>query len=161
MAGRRFGISIAGACLLAACTGANADRMPSAAVETAPSNSIVTRHSEADSRFIEPAPAEPAPPIVQLVGMSAGDVTRLLGLPKMLRREPPAQVWQYASSRCVMFVFLYEGQPASGMTKSASTDRDWRVHYIEALSRVDGKPMPMPDCLNGLIDRRPLALGEG
>ena len=187
MVRRRFGISLAVACLLAACSAANGERTPSAALEAPHADPVQARSGEAqpqssealaptdssgaeiDRSFAELVPPAIAPaqrPATQLVGMSAGEITRLLGLPKMLRREPPAEVWQYASARCVVFVFLYEGKPAqvaakADAAKPVSAARDWRVQYVETRSRADSRPVPAPDCLNGLIDRRPLALGEG
>ena len=137
-----------------------------AANASAGANSAAAKATHDVDESAPPEIVAPHNPSDQLVGMSAGEITRLLGLPRSLRRDPPAEVWQYASASCIMFVFLYEGQPAdaaekSKATKQISAARDWRVHYIETRSRIDSKPVPMPDCLNGLIDRRPLALGEG
>jgi len=136
------------ACLLTACsagpayqTGIAADAAPAAGREAATS-----------------LPSRPA--AEQLVGMSAEQITRLLGRPHRSRSEAPAQVWQYAAANCVMFVFLYEGGPAPSGRRAASA-HDWRVQYIEALSLNDAKPVPTAECLSGLIGRRPAALGEG
>ena len=145
---RRGGIVLA--CLLSACSATSPDGGPSAAIDPGGGGDLAAASN----------PSSPA--AEQLVGMSAEEITRLLGYPHHRRREAPAQVWQYASARCVIFVFLYEGEPApSGPAQRPSASRDWRVQYIEALSRSDSKPMPTAECLSGLIGRRPSALGEG
>jgi hypothetical protein len=43
-----------------------------------------------------------------LIGLRPGELERRLGSPALLRREPPAQVWQYRPGACVLDVFLYE-----------------------------------------------------
>jgi hypothetical protein len=152
----RVGIGLAVAGFLGACNAATVDRASGGALELVPSIPPAPMANDQAAAVSLPGAAAGETRGGQLVGLSAGEVTRLLGLPRSLRHEPPAEVWQYASASCVMFVFLYEGQPGRG-----SSARDWRVNYIETRSRADGKPVSLPDCLSGLIDRRPLALGEG
>ena len=69
-------------------------------------------------------PAEPEPDIdddpEQLIGLDPNGVSDLLGLPKLVRRESPAQVWQYLGETCVFDVVLYE-EPEGN-----------RVTYVEA-----------------------------
>jgi hypothetical protein len=43
-----------------------------------------------------------------LVGLSAGELSALIGAPRWSRRESPAQVWQYQGASCVLDVYLYE-----------------------------------------------------
>ena len=42
-----------------------------------------------------------------LIGLERADVAALLGPPKLLRRDPPAEMWQYLSDACVLHVFMY------------------------------------------------------
>ncbi|HYM29979.1 MAG TPA: hypothetical protein VEU47_01680 [Candidatus Cybelea sp.] len=103
-----------------------------------------------------------APP--QLAGLTASEVTQVLGVPGLQRHEPSAEVWQYQGSSCVLFVFLYQDPARDTAARQASTEphadrREWRVTYAEALARGDGHRVPAQECLNGLIDRRPLTLG--
>ena len=42
-----------------------------------------------------------------LIGLARADVAALLGPPKLLRRDPPAEMWQYRSDACVLHVFMY------------------------------------------------------
>ena len=53
-----------------------------------------------------PAPIDSA----SLVGRGASEVAELLGEPGLKRRDPPAELWQYRSARCVLDLFLYAGQ---------------------------------------------------
>ncbi len=97
--------------------------------------------------FAAPAPEPSAPGAVVpedgapksadpafLIGLEARAVHGLLGAPARVRREAPAQVWQYRGSGCVFDVFLYE---AGG---SAT------VRYIEART-PDAEAAPAPACL--------------
>lgn len=43
-----------------------------------------------------------------LIGSSAEATRGLLGDPAMVRREPPAEVWQYRSDTCVLDVYMYD-----------------------------------------------------
>lgn len=59
-----------------------------------------------------PASALPGPE--RLAGLTAPDVSALLGSPGFVRRDPPAEVWQYRTETCVLDLFLYAdgaGQP--------------------------------------------------
>ena len=49
--------------------------------------------------------ADPNP--ASLIGMERADVAALLGPPKLLRHDPPAEMWQYLSDACVLHVFMY------------------------------------------------------
>lgn len=43
-----------------------------------------------------------------LNGLSEADVIAILGPPARIRRDPPAQVWQYDRPTCFVDVFLYD-----------------------------------------------------
>lgn len=61
----------------------------------------------------EPAPVPqaaappPKPPPIELVGMAGDRVVDALGRPHHVWREPPAAVWQYRVTDCVVHVFFY------------------------------------------------------
>ena len=48
----------------------------------------------------------------QLLGQSTVQVEALLGEPRLVRRDGPAEIWQYRATNCILDVFLYEGGPA-------------------------------------------------
>lgn len=72
-----------------------------------------------------------------LMGMSGGEVGAMLGRPALLRREQPAEVWQYRASECVLFVFFFDAEDGQGA----------RVEHVEARQRGTAQPMPEADCL--------------
>ena len=43
----------------------------------------------------------------RLVSIDGNSVIKLMGLPEFERAEPPAKIWQYRTSACVVDVFLY------------------------------------------------------
>lgn len=43
----------------------------------------------------------------ELLGLKAGAIEAKLGTPALLRRDGPAQIWQYRGSGCIVDVFLY------------------------------------------------------
>ena len=87
-------------------------------------------------------PPEPEPDIdddpQQLIGLDPNAVHALLGAPALVRRESPAQVWQYQGESCVFDVMLYE-EPEGN-----------RVTYVEARDRGGNKGEARA-CLNQLL----------
>jgi len=98
-----------------------------------------------------PAPAPqvtlraPEPPINddprQLIGLDRSGVTALLGSPALIRREAPAEIWQYVTAECVFDVVLY----AAGQR--------YAVSYLEARDSAATVQEPRP-CLNKLLRAR-------
>lgn len=84
--------------------------------------------------------AEPADPD-EVMGLGRNAVQALLGKPGLVRREAPAEVWQYQSGGCVLDVFLYEASP------------DFQVVYLEART---GQAIntATATCLGAVLDRR-------
>ncbi|SMF38355.1 hypothetical protein SAMN06265365_102444 [Tistlia consotensis] len=74
----------------------------------------------------------------QLVGITDNKLLKTFGPPAQLRREPPAEVWQYRSPRCVVDFYLYQVKPV-GLS----------VVHLEARSPVSGS-LPVDSCLPGL-----------
>ncbi len=105
---------------------------PEAAPQTAPDRT--------ETAALPPAPRIDDDP-ARLMGLDAAGLAKLLGAPELLRREPPAEVWQYRGESCVFDVFLYEA--AGGQ----------RVTYLEARDatarRIDAR-----GCLNQLLRAR-------
>jgi hypothetical protein len=91
-----------------------------------------------------PAPGTLAPSALR--GMSAGALRRALGKPGFLRRDPPAEIWQYRVKICTLDLFLYEEKgrmtvahyavrTPGGGSVSDTTCLD------EVLARRDGTPI--------------------
>ena len=77
-----------------------------------------------------------------LIGLDRSGLSKLLGEPRLVRRETPAEIWQYVGTECVFDVFLYEEQGA------------YRVIHAEA--RDDEVPLKTEPrrCLNQLLRER-------
>ncbi len=95
-----------------------------------------------------PPPAQAALPDVEvdddperLIGLGPNGLNVLLGQPELIRREPPARIWQYRSGACVFDVVFYE--EADGE----------RVTYVEARDSLGNRTAPRP-CLNTLLRAR-------
>jgi len=100
---------------------------------------------------LEPQPAAKpvafAPTTASLIGANPVMLERWLGAPGLIRRDDPAQVWQYRDKSCVLDVYLYPDE--SGM----------RVAHAEARSKaVAGDPLA--PCLTALSSARHKAVGS-
>lgn len=84
--------------------------------------------------------AEPTDPD-EVMGLGRKAVQELLGKPGLVRREAPAEVWQYQSRGCVLDVFLYEASA------------DFEVVYLEARTG-QAITAATDSCLGAVIDQR-------
>ena len=118
---RAAGIAL-GVALLAGCATDEA-ALPQPLPQPLPLDLPIAEPSPADRTEVtaaaaSPTPAAPAPPpepaypeITSLEGRSAVDLEALLGSPQFLRRDAPAEYWQYRGDACVLDLILY---PAAG-----------------------------------------------
>ena len=90
------------------------------------------------------APAEPTldDDPKKLLGLDRSSLSTLLGRPKVVRRERPAEIWQYFGANCVFDVFLYEDGGA------------YRVVHSEARDAAAMRTEPRA-CLGQLLRTRP------
>ncbi|MBF0563014.1 MAG: hypothetical protein HQL37_13570 [Alphaproteobacteria bacterium] len=63
-----------------------------------------------------------------------------MGKPALLRKEPPAEIWQYRGQGCIADVFLYEEGAAL------------RVNLVE-VRPIGGTQVPAPTCLGSIAGR--------
>lgn len=78
-----------------------------------------------------------------LVGLGAAQIVERLGYPPLIRREPPAQVWQYQGRGCILDVFLYQ-----------ESDGTARVAFAQY--RTPGVMQPSWDaCVKSVADSTP------
>ena len=85
---------------LAACS---AGTPPSVAI--LPSPDAMARPA---AQPVAPPAAAPELRAVELTGLGAAEVLALLGSPDFRRSEPPAELWQYRRTDCILDVFLRE-----------------------------------------------------
>ena len=76
----------------------------------------------------------------KLLGLDADEVVRRLGAPVFRRYEPPAEIWQYRTSACVVDVFLYESKGNFG------------VEYVETRGRVR-QEVDENTCFNSVLNK--------
>ena len=89
------------------------------------------------------ASAQPAAPILSndtssFIGLGDGDLSRTLGQPKMIRKDAPAEIWQYSGADCVVDFYLYAD--ATGLS----------VAYLEARDRAAAST-PADRCVKSLL----------
>lgn len=89
-----------------------------------------------------PVGALPGPE--RLAGLTAADVSALLGPPGFVRRDPPAEVWQYRTDSCVLDLFLY----------ADAADRPLRVDHFEFRGRTVAG-VAAAECYRELLVVRP------
>jgi len=131
----------AGLALSACQTGRTPPPATTSAVSAAPAQPAAAPAS-APAR----APQQAAlPPIdddpAQLMGLDRDGVGALLGTPNLVRREAPAEIWQYFAGDCVFDVVLYE------------RGAGYAVSYLEARDTAAAVQPPRP-CLGKLLRAR-------
>lgn len=97
---------------------------------------------------LAPPPAVPGegprrPISADVAGKSAAEVRALFGAPTLLRREPPAEVWQFVAEQagCVLLLTLYP----------AETGAQMRVSHAQTLPRSRSRPVADADCIAALL----------
>ncbi|NIA71983.1 hypothetical protein HBA54_25615 [Pelagibius litoralis] len=142
---------------LAACQTANTARPQTGANGAVPSKAAVIEPQSAAAAEVAPAEAPgqiaavPPQPVAiepsinddpnQLMGLDRSGLTALLGRPDLVRREKPAEIWQYVTADCVFDVVLYDSGP------------QYRVTYLEARNAAADRLAPRP-CLNQVLRSR-------
>ncbi|OFX09653.1 MAG: hypothetical protein A2516_07585 [Alphaproteobacteria bacterium RIFOXYD12_FULL_60_8] len=81
------------------------------------------------------------------MGKDEATLLHLLGKPLLVRREAPAQVWQYHGETCVLDFFLYQdaGQDAGPFVVTYTETRakaEDKVTPETCLEQVLAKPIP-------------------
>lgn len=74
----------------------------------------------------------------RLMGLDREGLSDLLGAPNLVRRDRPAEIWQYRAEDCVFDVFLYD-------------EGGWyQVSYLEARD-TEARKTDARSCLNRLL----------
>jgi len=92
-----------------------AEPPPAPVASVPPVAPAAVRDIPLDAPMAMPRPVESA----MLVGLNARDLEGLLGRPRFVRRDGPAQIWQYGIETCTLNLFLF--REASGL----------RVRHVE------------------------------
>jgi len=71
-------------------------------------------------------PTRPLIAVAQLQGLrnlTGQDLVSRIGTPDFVRRDPPAEIWQYRNATCVLDVFLFQEDSGTRVAYLASRDR--------------------------------------
>ncbi len=111
-------------------------------------------------------PPQPVPDPASLIGLHPDQLTVVLGPPGLVRRDAPAEVWQYVGDDCVLDLYLYRadthrvdggagarGEEKAGMGDTEAGARAYRVTYFEMRARGGGR-VSERGCLTGLVAAR-------
>jgi len=127
--------------LLAACAGGENVSEPSS---SSPSPAISSNEPEIastpDPKEAVPEISAPAPQ--ELIGLKPTDLSKTFGSASLVRRDLGAEIWQYRTRECVLFLFLYaipEGETSAAL----------RVRHID----VRGKQSPV-ECVKTVVRER-------
>jgi hypothetical protein len=87
--------------------------------------------------------SQPAAPIIssdpaRFIGLGDAELSRAFGQPKQVRKDAPAEVWQYSGADCVVDFYLYDGE--GGL----------KVAYLEARDPA-AAATPFDRCVNSLL----------
>jgi hypothetical protein len=89
-------------------------------------NPVAPPAAQSDGAAPEQSATAPAPELAKparpedVLGLAADALEKLLGRPELVRRDAPAEVWQYRSESCVVDLYLYPEKTS------------YRVAFIEA-----------------------------
>ena len=91
-----------------------------------------------------PTSAQPAAPILSddpssYIGLGDAELSRALGQPKQVRKDDPAEIWQYSGADCVVDFYLYAGD-TGGLA----------VAYMEARNQA-AESTPADRCVRSLM----------
>jgi len=125
--------------VLAMAALAGCQSVPQAAAPTAPARAAIAAEPAAAAPIVLSATrAAPAPVIV---GLNRRAIRKLLGEPRLIRRDDPAEVWQYRTAACVLDLVLYKEK------------NEPRVAYAEARTPA-ADPTPTDSCVAEVAAQR-------
>jgi hypothetical protein len=104
--------------------------------------SLDGKSSPSDS--VKKTSAQPAAPILSddpssFIGLGDAELSRTLGQPRQVRKDDPAEIWQYSGADCVVDFYLYAGD-AGGLA----------VAYMEARNQA-AEMTPADRCVRSLM----------
>ena len=95
------------------------------------------KHIEEEQQFIDVSGLKH-----HLVGMDDTEIIKTMGFPVFRRLEPPARIWQYRTTICIVNIFLYE------------TNRRLTAEYVESLGK-NNKNADEDECFRSILKMKP------
>ncbi|OUR76198.1 hypothetical protein A9Q83_15440 [Alphaproteobacteria bacterium 46_93_T64] len=96
------------------------------------------------ARLKQTEPVIPLPPIGVLRGKSIAEIEAVFGKPVLLRKDKPAQVWQYLTSECALHLVFYPEDEGNGTM---------RVKYFSMNDRDVARPADSKPCFKSQLHR--------
>lgn len=101
------------------------------------------------------AQRQPAAPILSsdsaaFIGLGDRELSNALGKPKQVRKDAPAEIWQYGGADCVVDFYLYDSggqmevafvEARDALAESASTERCVKS-LLQSVSAADAPELP-------------------
>jgi hypothetical protein len=81
------------------------------------------------------------PDLGALKGLRPVEIVALLGQPELKRDEPPAELWQYRTTDCVLNLFFYREAGLYRLLSAESWTRATAASSAPAPCRADGAPV--------------------
>jgi hypothetical protein len=81
------------------------------------------------------------PDLGALKGLRPVEIVALLGQPELKRDEPPAELWQYRTTDCVLNLFFYRDAGLYRLLSAESWTRATAASSAPAPCRADGAPV--------------------
>ncbi len=104
---RLRGLGVLGVFLISACAGAapspHEPIEPAASMPTYKAAPVIANRTPAPA----PMPEINAPQPAAVIGWQQDDLNRTFGTASLIRRDLGAEIWQYRTDQCVLFLFLY------------------------------------------------------
>lgn len=129
--------------LVAACAGAPppAANIEPVAPEPAETATAVEPPPEPEVAVVPPPPPPPPVPDVEtFLNRNGVEIAGVLGEPGFVRRDPPAELWQYRAAACTLDLFFYD-----------DGDEDYRLAYLD-FRGVGDEPEARDECLRAIIE---------
>ncbi len=95
--------------------------------------------------------SQPAAPVLgtdsnAFIGLADRELSSVLGKPRQVRKDAPAEIWQYSGADCVVDFYLYDA------------DGRMEVAYVEARD-VKAEAAPTERCVKSLLQS--VSTGQG
>jgi hypothetical protein len=81
------------------------------------------------------------PELGELKGLRPPEIVTLLGQPELKRDEPPAELWQYRTTDCVLNLFFYREAGSYRLLSAESWTRASAASSAPAPCRAAGAPV--------------------
>jgi hypothetical protein len=87
------------------------------------------------------ATAVHVPGLKELTGLRPTDIVAILGQPDLRRDEPPAQLWQYRATDCILNLFFYREKDGYRLAHAETWQRNLAGGTVPARCHDENAPV--------------------